>query len=69
MKYLLLFIVLITIILWGERLYWKRRAELGEHRMARWNKADYVKSFIDAWIDSRLENRVQKLKNSRPDDS
>lgn len=69
MKYILLFVVVITIILWGERLYWKRRAELGEFRSARWNRADYVKSFIDAWIDTRLDNRIQKLKDNRPDDS
>jgi len=68
MKYILLFVVLITMILWGERLYWKRRAELSEFQLARWNKADYVKSFIDAWIDTRLENRVRKLRTNRPED-
>ena len=68
MKYILLFVILLATILWGERLYWKRRAELGEFRLARWNKADYVKSFIDAWIDSRQETRVQKLKEGRPEE-
>ena len=68
MKYILLFVILIAIILWGERLYWKRRAELGEFRLARWNKADYVKSFIDAWIDTKQENRVRKLKEGRPEE-
>lgn len=68
MKYILLFVVLVSMILWGERLYWKRRAELGEFKLARWNRADYVKSFIDAWIDTRLENRVRKLEEGRPED-
>ena len=68
MKYILLFVILITIILWGERLYWKRRAELGEFRLACWNRADYVKSFVDAWIDTKQENRVRKLKEGRPEE-
>ena len=60
MRYIILFLVVICIILWIERYYWRRTAHLLESRLAGADRSKLVKSLLDAWIDGRIEARLRK---------
>jgi hypothetical protein len=60
MKFLLLFLMAVAILLWCERFYWKRRAGLLEDRLLGKDRSESVKSFLDAWLDGRIESRLRK---------
>jgi hypothetical protein len=59
-RYILLFLLLICIILWLERFYWKRTAELLEARLAGRDRSSLVRSLFDAWLDGHIEARLRK---------
>lgn len=60
MRYVVLFLFVIAAILWMERFYWKRRAELLERRLLGRHHSEKITSLLDAWIDGRIEARLQK---------
>jgi hypothetical protein len=60
MRYIILFLVVICIVLWMERYYWRRVAQLMEGRLRGTDRSDLVKSLLDAWIDGRIEARLRK---------
>ena len=60
MRYLVLFLLLIGIVLWIERYYWKRRAQLLELRLLGQDRSETVKSLFDAWLDGRIESNLHK---------
>lgn len=60
MRYIILFLVVICIVLWLERYYWRRVAQLMEARLRGTDRSDLVKSLLDAWIDGRIEARLRK---------
>jgi hypothetical protein len=60
MKYLLVFLVLVCIVLWLERSYWRRRSRLLELRLLKKDMSQEVKSLFDAWLDGRIEARLRK---------
>lgn len=60
MKFLLLFLLLIILILWIERLYWKKRAVLLEMRLHGEDTGRVIRTPFDAWLDSRIERRWRK---------
>jgi hypothetical protein len=60
MKYLLLFFVIISIVLWVERYYWKRRAFLLELRLLGRDRSETVASLFDAWLDGRIDSSLHK---------
>ena len=64
MRYVLLFLVLVVIILWVERLYWKRSAQFLELRVLKKDRSRFTKSMFDAWLDGRIEARIQRKKMS-----
>ncbi|HON01447.1 MAG TPA: hypothetical protein PLM33_14465 [Acidobacteriota bacterium] len=64
MRFILIFLLLVCIILWLERVYWRRTAELMEKRLLGRNPTDSVQTFWDAWIDSRIERRLRRRNHS-----
>lgn len=60
MRYIILFLLLICIILWLERFYWKRSAQLLEERLVGRDRSTTVHSLFDAWLDGRIEARLRK---------
>jgi hypothetical protein len=60
MKYLLLIFVIISIVLWVERYYWKRRAHLLELRLLGRDRSETVTSLFDAWLDGRIDSALHK---------
>lgn len=60
MRYILVFLLLVCIILWLERVYWRKTARLMEARLKGDNPAQQIRSFWDAWIDSRIERRLRR---------
>jgi hypothetical protein len=60
MRYILLFLILICLILWFERFYWKRRADLLESRLLGVDRSQQVASLFDAWLDGRIEAQLRK---------
>ncbi len=60
MRYIILFLVVICIVLWLERYYWRRVAQLMEARLLGTHRSELVKSLLDAWIDGRIEARLRK---------
>ncbi|UCF38772.1 MAG: hypothetical protein JSU96_08035 [Acidobacteriota bacterium] len=60
MRYILLFVIVIAIILWWERFYWKRRAEILELKIMGKDPHAAGKSLLNAWIDGRIEARLAK---------
>jgi hypothetical protein len=62
MRYIVLFLVVICIVLWIERYYWRRTAQLMEGRLVGADRSNLVKSLLDAWIDGRIESRLRKYR-------
>ena len=62
MRYILLFLLVVCLILWFERFYWKRRASLIESRLLGVDRSQQVHSLLDAWIDGRIEAQLRKKK-------
>mgnify|MGYP000545343044 CR=1 FL=1 len=60
MRYILLFLILVIVILWIERLYWKRSAQFLELRVLKKDRSKYTRTMFDAWLDGRIESRIQK---------
>ncbi|GAB4246531.1 MAG: hypothetical protein Kow00109_22620 [Acidobacteriota bacterium] len=60
MRYILVFLLLVCIILWLERVYYRKKARLLEVRLQGGNPAKQIRSFWDAWIDSRIERRLRR---------
>jgi hypothetical protein len=65
MRYLVLFLLVIGIVLWIERYYWKRRAHLMELRLLGKHRSETVKSLFDAWLDGRIESTLYKKRNKK----
>ena len=65
MRYLVLLLLVIGIVLWIERYYWKRRAHLLELRLLGKERSETVKSLFDAWLDGRIESRLHKMGNRK----
>jgi hypothetical protein len=63
MRFLLLFLLVISVVLWIERYYWKRRAHLLELRLLGKDRSETVKSLFDAWLDGRIESGLHKKRN------
>lgn len=63
MKYVLVFFILVSALLWLERMYYKRKAELLESRLYGRGPEHSVTGLFDAWLDGRIEARLQKEKN------
>ncbi|MFZ0427246.1 MAG: hypothetical protein WAO20_03945 [Acidobacteriota bacterium] len=59
-RYILLFLLLICVLLWLERLYWKRTAQLLEARLSGRDRSELVRNLLDAWLDGRIEARLRK---------
>jgi len=60
MRVIFLIMAAICVILWLERYYWRRTADLLEARLRGEDRADSVHSLVDAWIDGRIEARLRK---------
>ena len=60
MRYVLLFVVVIAVVLWWERFYWKRRAQILESKLIGRDPHGEVKSLFNAWLDGRIEAKLQK---------
>jgi hypothetical protein len=60
MKYVVVFLFFICLILWFERFYWRRRAELLELRVLGKDRTKELKNWFDAWLDRRIEARLRK---------
>ena len=60
MRILLLFVLVIAVVLWLERIYWKKRARLLESRLLGKHRSESNSSLVDAWIDGRIESRLRK---------
>jgi len=65
MRYILLFLVVLCLILWFERFYWKRRASLLELRLLGVERSQHVASLFDAWLDGRIEAQLRKKRMER----
>ena len=63
MRYLIVFLFLVCLILWMERFYWRRRAQLLEMRILREDRSKVIKNLFDAWLDGRIEAHLQKRRN------
>ncbi len=63
MKYLVIFLALVCMVLWMERFYWRRRAQLLELRILHKDRSKAIKNLFDAWLDGRIEAHLQKQKN------
>ena len=60
MRYLLLILLAVAILLWIERFYWKRTAQLLELRVLGEDRSRAVTSLFDAWLDGRIEARLRR---------
>jgi hypothetical protein len=60
MRILVLILLVIGIVLWIERYYWKRRARLLELRLLGAERSETVNSLFDAWLDGRIESSLRK---------
>jgi hypothetical protein len=56
-KFIVLFLMLVCIILWLERAYWKRTAGLLESRLA---GANGYHGLVDTWLAGRSESRIRR---------
>lgn len=63
MKYLVVFLFLVCLILWMERFYWRRRAQLLEMRLLKKDRSKEIKNLFDSWLDGRIGVHLRKQKN------
>jgi hypothetical protein len=61
-KFILLLMIVVSIVLWLERAYWKRTAGLLESRLA---GAEAYHGLIDTWLAGRSESRIRRKTRDR----
>jgi hypothetical protein len=60
MRFVLLFLLVICVVLWVERFYWKRQAQLMIGRLAGLDRDRLITTLFDAWLDGRIDSAVRK---------
>ncbi|GAB4112332.1 MAG: hypothetical protein Kow001_14080 [Acidobacteriota bacterium] len=60
MRFVLLFLLVICVVLWVERFYWKRQAQLMIGRLAGIDRNRLITTLFDAWLDGRIDSAVRK---------
>ncbi len=60
MRFVLLFLLVICVVLWVERFYWKRQAQLMIGRLAGVDRTRLITTLFDAWLDGRIDSAVRK---------
>lgn len=60
MRFVLLFLLVICVVLWVERFYWKRQAQLMVGRLAGIDRHRLIATLFDAWLDGRIDAAVRR---------
>jgi hypothetical protein len=59
-RFILLFLLVISIVLWAERLYWKKKARLMLVRLSGTEAAHPTTTFLEAWLENRIDSAIRK---------